>query len=343
VNGDARVRMGRAEISGTVRGDLRADMGEIRVEGLVTGDVRGDLGSIRIDGTVGGDVNSSLGEVIINGTVEGSVFSEGKRVIIAGTVGGDVNVTRGIVELKKGARVEGEVAVERGLVRQGEGAEAGSIRVEEELSEEEIDTLFRSKGYFPWGLDKFMDLPVGPNLLEGLADLPRFLPRMGFYWSGWRGATAYRIVRIAFFFALSALVYALFPRQVETAARALETKTGAAALAGILAALLILPVLLILLLTIIGIPLIPVALLLLAAAWFLGFTGIALWLGERLARAMGLHWPPLAHIAAGVLVVGLVGLLPVLGTLLGIALFVFAVGSALVTRLGTSSGEALLD
>ena len=280
VNGDARVRMGRAEISGTVRGDLRADMGEIRVEGLVTGDVRGDLGSIRIDGTVGGDVNSSLGEVIINGTVEGSVFSEGKRVIIAGTVGGDVNVTRGIVELKKGARVEGEVAVERGLVRQGEGAEAGSIRVEEELSEEEIDTLFRSKGYFPWGLDKFMDLPVGPNLLEGLADLPRFLPRMGFYWSGWRAprltalCASHSSLPSPPWFMLSS------PRQVETAARALETKTGAAALAGILAALLILPVLLILLLTIIGIPLIPVALLLLAAAWFLGFTGIALWLGR---------------------------------------------------------------
>lgn len=346
VNGDVEANMGQVLITGRVSGDVVARMGEVIVEGAVGGNVEASLGALRVRGTVGGNVESGLGELRIPGEVLGNVNSRGKKVIITGTVRGDVTLTRGIVELGPESVVGGRVYVAEGMVKAAKGARAGSIEVAEELNEAEIDRLFRQEGYRFRGLDDFKEFgDMLGTILErfgrafgNIRVWPRVVWRISPWIPqfSWPGHVARGLLNMVVLFALAALTFSLFPRQVLSAGEAVFARPGAVIGWGLLAMVLAIPLMILLAITLIGIPLIFVELLGLAIAAILGYTGLFWLLGEKIVGAASAGpINPLAAIAVGALIIGALSLVPVIGSLFSLLVFVLAVGAALATRFGT--------
>lgn len=354
VNGSVEANMGQVVIIGSVSGDVVARMGEVIVEGVVGGNVKAELGAVRIRGTVAGDVESGLGELRIPGEVLGNVTSRGKNVIITGTVRGDVTLTRGIVELGPESEVDGMVFVKQGMVKVAGGSRAGSVEVDEELSEAEIDRMFRSDGYHFRGFDDFegigdiletvfdgigrafnnIRLPRGSIFREGW----RVFPRTS--WFGWPGHVARGLLNMVVLLALSALTFSLFPRQVQSAGRAVLSQPGAVIGWGLLAVVLAIPLMILLAITIIGIPLIFVEILALALAGIFGYTALSRLVGEKIVGAASAGTVnPLGMIALGVLILGAISMVPRAGSLFSLLIFVLAVGAALATRFGSLSPD----
>lgn len=339
VNGDVTANMGEVVVPGRVSGTVNARMGSVSVDGDVGGNLKAGLGSVRIRGTVAGDVELELGELQISGHVLGNVRSQGKVIRITGQVDGDVIMPQGIVELGSDAVVGGRVFVEQGLVQASPGARVGSIEVDEELSRREVDDMF-SGGYNFRGIDDLINiLPFTDgeffrnfefNFRPGHRMFPFNTP-----FTGWTGRAASRILGMVVIFALAALAYTLFPRNTNNIMRAVDQKTGPAILWGVLAVILAVPIAILLAVTIIGIPLILVEFLLLAVAWIMGYTGVALWLGGRVLKSSSAEAAnPLGKLGLGVLLLGIIGFIPILGALVGIGVFMLAVGTALSTRFG---------
>ncbi len=343
VNGDVDANMGQVTIIGSVSGSVRARMGEVIVDGTVAGNVDADLGSVRIRGTVGGDVDTGLGELRVPGEVMGNVTSRGGNVSITGTVEGDVTLTRGIVELGSQSVVGGRVYVEEGLVRRSEGAVAGSVQVVHELTEEELRRLFRGgESYTFYGLENVVG-SVADSIEQAFHDIRIPSTRLFFrdnihYWLpfrpfGWPGHLARGLLNMIVMFALAALINSLFPKQVQVVGNAVTQKSGTVFGWGLLAAVLALPLMVLLAITIIGIPLIIAEILLLAIAAMLGYTAIAHLIGGRIINASSAN--PLGALALGVLIVGVVSMIPIVGWLASLIVFTVAVGAALTTRFGT--------
>ncbi|PYN11864.1 MAG: hypothetical protein DME05_23165, partial [Candidatus Rokuibacteriota bacterium] len=85
--------------------------------------------------------------------------------------------------------------------------------------------------------------------------------------------------------------------------------------------------------TIIGIPLIPVAVISLVALLLFGFTVSAGWLGEKLPFLRE-NKTPLRTVALGGVVLVLVGLIPWIGTVVVVLAAVVAAGATLLSRFG---------
>jgi cytoskeletal protein CcmA (bactofilin family) len=101
VVGDFYVAAGISTISGKVEGDLLAVAGKTTINGEVTGDVLILGGNVDVHGTVGDDVRVVGGEVIIAEPVAGDIFVFGGTVQILSTasVGGDVLIYGANVEI----------------------------------------------------------------------------------------------------------------------------------------------------------------------------------------------------------------------------------------------------
>lgn len=174
-------------------------------------------------------------------------------------------------------------------------------------------------------VSEFKAIPVGEMFF--------YLGRPYLPFVNWSWLLAGNIIALAVFFFLSVLVHALFPMQVKVVGQAIKSKTGVVIGRGLLVALLILPALLVLAITIIGIPLV---LLVVGMAVILGYASIALIVGEKLLNGDN----PVAAMALGALIVGVSTMIPILGWLLSLALFIVALGAVITTHFGTVSSQA---
>jgi cytoskeletal protein CcmA (bactofilin family) len=352
VNGDVETNMGQVLVNGNVSGNVKTRMGEIIINGSVGGNLESDLGEAGVSGSVGGDVYSGFGELRITGLVAGNVSSNGGKIIIDGIVEGDVTLDQGVIELGPNAVVTGKVYVRRGMIEKADHAMIGSVEIGEEMLFEESDRIETGSGYHFEGLDDSEHIieTVSSRIVEevrrGLDDLP-FIPGFNWDWSlkhnpfmNFYGNTARGIINMLIMFALAALTHTLFPKNVKAAGAAVTTKPGPVAGWGLLALILAVPLMFVLVLTIIGIPLVVVEVILLAAAGILGYTGITYLLGGKIIDAASSKPAnPLGSIALGVLILGFVGMVPIIGGLVTVVIYIFAIGTALVTRFGTKHPE----
>lgn len=350
VNGNVETNMGEVIISGNVSGNVKTRMGEVVVDGSVGGNLESDLGEATVGGSVGGDIGSGFGELKITGAVAGNVYSKGGKVVINGIVEGDVVLDQGVIELGPNAIVSGRVYVKRGIVEKAESAQVGSVEIDEQLSLAEVDDLTEDAGYAFEGIDDNFIGTVADRIVrevnQGFRDAG-FMPHMGREWSffrypfrGYYGSAARGVINILIMFALAALTYTLFPKHVRNVGNSVPAKPGPVIGLGILVAVLALPLMVLLAITLIGIPLIIVEIIFLAALAILGYSGIVLLVGEKIiSTASSRQTNPLGAIALGALALGLVAMIPLLGGLVTVALYVLAFGAALVSRFGTVNYE----
>lgn len=347
VNGDVSSNMAQVMINGDVNGNVETNMGQIVVDGNVSGDVRSRMGEIAINGSVGGDVGSGFGELLISGAIAGSVYSKGGNINITGIVDGDVTLGQGLVEIGPQGVINGRLYVERGLIKKADTAQIGAVEIKEELTASELQEGRDDRGYRFDGVNgnfvgkvidradrsvdiAFRNFSFTPDMMRIKEWTAYPFPPGGLF-----GDIARGIITMLIMFALAALTYTLFPTQVKAAGDAVATKSGPVIGWGLLVALLAIPFMVLLAITIIGIPLIIVVIIVLALAALLGYTGIAMLVGEKIVRAAS-NRPvsPLGAVVIGILVLGLVTMVPVLGWLVSMALWILALGAALMSRGG---------
>lgn len=173
----------------------------------------------------------------------------------------------------------------------------------------------------------------------GLGRIMQYPGWHGVHWKVGRNfpirTAVFNFLRFLGILTLGVLTLALFPRNVEAAAAAVDKDTGGKALRG-LGLILVAPVVAVLLLfTIIGIPLIPVVLLLMVIAGFFGYLAISVFLGRKLNVHLNIKENLFVEYLLGAVALWLVQLVPFAGSIISAAVFVLSLGIAFDTRFGT--------
>jgi hypothetical protein len=226
----------------------------------------------------------------------------GGSVTVAGHVRRDAVAIGGSVTLLPGAHVEGDAVAIGGAVSVPEGATLEGDNV---------------------GLGGPVPATVG-SMTRWMAGGPHMLPAFRF------GA---RLVRAFLLFVIAILIAAAFPGVLRRVQAYLLGRPGLSALGGAAILLGFVPLCVLLAVSVIGIPLIPVAVMLLVALMLFGFAVSAAWLGERIP-AGGEQKSAVRAVAWGGAVLALVGLVPWIGTAVLVVVAAVAAGATLLSRFG---------
>ncbi|MGC9323325.1 MAG: hypothetical protein ACP5G0_01120 [Desulfomonilia bacterium] len=228
--------------------------------------------------------------------VEGAV-AIGGDVNVYGTVREDVVSIGGSVFLGPEATVHGDIISIGGSVIRQEGSRVGGkITV--------FDTSDVS------GLFSFFTKEHMPSMPE--------IPR------------GFSIISFLGYLALALLVVLIIPGTVGYVSFQIEFNTGRVFLWGVLGMVLIAPVAFILAVSIVGIVLIPVELILVAAAFLLGSISVAQLIGKKITVAVKRPGRTiLVETLLGTIVLWLIGLIPVFGWIVKILVLLFGFGGVI--------------
>jgi hypothetical protein len=232
----------------------------------------------------------------------------GGSVTVAGHVRHDAVAIGGSVTLLPGASVGGDSVAIGGAVSVAESATLGGDNV---------------------SLGGAIPTTVG-SMTRWVVGRPHMLSMFSF---------ASRLTRAVLVFIIAVLIAAAFPGALTRIGAYLVNRPGLSALAGVAILLGFVPLCVLLAVTIIGIPLIPVAVMLLVALFLFGFTVSAAWLGERLPFLQANT--PVKTVALGGVVFVLVALIPWIGTAALILAAAFSAGATLLSRFGRTPAVAV--
>ncbi len=246
-------------------------------------------------GAIAKDLVKIGGSVVVEeGQVVNDAVAVGGSVTVRGEVTNDAVAVGGSVTLDSGAVVRGSAVSVGGEVRRGEGAviEGGITEVSGFVFEEVFGEAGRN-----W-----------PALFAGM-----------------------RIVTFAGFLALALVAIALFGGTFGTIAGEAMRHPVQSGLWGLLALVLIPPVVVLLAISLIGIPFIPVLIVLVACDIVVGYIAAGLLVGERVASAF--RKPDLGKVLAALIGLSLlwaVGWVPFLGWLVQAVAALVGFGATLV-------------
>lgn len=311
----------------TTSGDIVTDK-SITVDGVLGGDaVSVGGGSVTVNGEVAGDLVAIGGAVNVPGLVRGDLASIGGPVKITGKVGRDVTSVGGNVELSGTGEIDGGVSVMGGTFIKGEKAfHKGELHNFDVRAIRNVLPRVLRAGRFA------ADKENAPWLIGGLIGL----------------GLLFMLSMLATGAILLLLPAVFFPKHVENAAAAITGDMWRATGIGVAMVVGFFPGLLLLVVSILGIPLVPFALMLYAAAAIIGLSGFSVVLQGRFFEGIKKAGPVSlpGKVAAGyALMAGLMlfgkaiplvgGVLSLLGFMLLSFGTVLGLGAALMTRLGS--------
>lgn len=243
------------------------------------------------------------GDVTVTGQVRQTVVAIGGSVRVSGRVGDAVVAIGQNVVLDAGAFVGGDVVSVGGDVTRDPSA----------VVQGETTVVAWS------GLGESWDEILGFGFLAFLG-----LSIWGFL--GW----------LVVMFVVGWLLLSLLPKPMERHTEALRATPMHMLGWGVVAFLLFVPLVMVMVFTILGIFLIPVIVLAYVYAGIIGVAVSAQLLGERLSDPLKRdHISPVAALAIGLAILGLIRLVPVLGAIVTMVLWLFGFGIVLSTRFGT--------
>jgi hypothetical protein len=226
-----------------------------------------------------------------------TVVTIGGDLTVLGEVEDDAVVIGGTLELGPDARIGGDAVAVGGPLITAEGATIAGERVEMNGAMDDTD-----------------DFEFGPF-----------------------AAAIATFVQVVGAFLISALILALAPQRVRDVATSMRARPGRAALFGLALVLLFLPLLGVLTLSIVGIPLIPVVIMVLAAVLVFGMTALAVSLGYAMPF-YSQQRSAFGALAIGYLVIAVISLVPFVGPTLVPLAGLFAAGAVLGRWFGRRAG-----
>jgi cytoskeletal protein CcmA (bactofilin family) len=279
-------------------------------------------GAVVVEGTVDGDVVAFGGDIEIaeSGTVRGDIETAGGAVQIAGTVDGDVNASGGTVTISESGQINGSLQASAGVITVdgavGEAAQLGaeSVRLAPTAS---LGGDLSYQGDLEQADGASVDGTVSQTTAVAGESNGTATPL---------GVSLFDIYGILVTLAVGAVLLLLFPRFSASVADRSQAQPLRSAGLG-LAALVLVPLgLLLVLVTVIGIPLAVAGALifglLLWAASVYGRFALGTWLLAQTGWES--RWGALV---IGVLVVGLLSLVPVFGSLVSLVVLVVGLGA----------------
>lgn len=319
VTGDALLAGASIELNGQVEGDMRAAGAEIAIAGVVGEDlIAGGGGSTMAPLTVGARQLSPGIRLAESAQVGGDALLGGGAGQIDGAIGGDLWLGMGTAELA--ARVGGDAEIAGETLRVADTARiSGALRYTSPTTNPALEAIAATAQYTPPAPEQRPD-PAAAVL-------------------GWVLRTA---LALAGFALLAWLTMRLAPQLLTSPASTLAAQPGRAGLYGLLTALLFVfvPLASALLMFVMGLfwgwfPALALGLALfgaLAVLWFLSPLVTGLWLGRRLATALGREASDLTALLGGALLLALLGRIPVVGWLVSLVSFVLTLGALIAVR-----------
>ncbi|MFB6360288.1 MAG: polymer-forming cytoskeletal protein [Halobacteriales archaeon] len=275
-------------------------------------------GTVIVRGTVTGDVEAAAGSVLIPGTVEGDVSAGAGSIEITGQVDGDVSVGTGSLTI-------GEAAVIGGQLKAGAGSAriAGTVNGDVEIGAGSIvlepTATFQGDVRYDGDLDDQGATIEGELVRDSSISQSEFRPFGGF------GSALFDVYGFLVNLVLGAVLLLVFPGTSRRLASRLQDEPLSTGLYG-LVALVGIPILLILMaITIIGIPLAVVGALLFALTLWVGSIYGRYTVGEWLVGYVGSEKRWLA-LVVGLVVIGLLSLVPFLGGLVEFLVLLLGLG-----------------
>ncbi len=322
----------------TLSGDVATDK-SLTVDGKLEGNATAvGGGSVTVNGELTGDLVSMGGPVYIPGLVDGDVSSIGGPVDVSGKVTGNLSAVGGKVTLSGTGQVDGNISALGGSVEKGANSKhKGSVN---SFSGDALKSTLaqalrtvRYTGRYNWRSgDVSEDGGHSPWLIGGLVGIGLLI----------------LFSMLATGIVLLLLPAVFFPKNVENSAAAISGDMWRACGIGAIALVGFFPALLMMVVSILGIPLVPFALMLFAVAGVLGLSAFSVVLqarffeGIKKAGPVGLPGKVAAGYAvmAGLLFFG--KLIPLIGgllSLIGVMLLAFGtmtgLGAIWMTKMGT--------
>ncbi|HEV2013242.1 MAG TPA: hypothetical protein VGR77_05105 [Candidatus Dormibacteraeota bacterium] len=327
----------------TVNDDIYAGGGTISIQGTVNGSVFAGGGTITVSGNVTRDLILGGGTINVTGRVGGSIIAGGGNLTLNGPVAQDIVVTGGMIDVGAGGTIGRDLVVAGGTatvsapVARNIRMAAGTLTLRNRVGGDvlgRVDHLKLDGAQIGGNLDYTSNNPVQQvNGARVAGTTTRHTPtdggaaRAGNNFVGWLRA----LIGI---FALGLLLILLLPRFSTRSIDVLRSEPWLSL--GIGAAVLVVTPIVALIVFIVGI---------FIGFWWLGLLLIPLWI---LALAVGyvvsgfllgrlifaqLGWGRYHDVLAllgGLFVLAVVGLIPVLGALVGLAALVFGAGALAV-------------
>ena len=152
---------------------------------------------------------------------------------------------------------------------------------------------------------------------------------------GW-GIAIFSVLSFIAFLVLAAILVSLFTKQLGLTSYYMEKFPGQALLWGFAGMILIVPLLLLMAVSVIGIPFIPLFLIIVASAYVFGYIGAAHLMGKKFLKLIRIYNEPMMFESMiGLILLCVIGFLPVFGWIVKLVLGLMGFGSVLVTRFGT--------
>lgn len=286
---------------GTVSHSIKELSRSVLVLGTVNGDVSTVAGNVAVLGRVNGNVSSVSGTVTVLGTVKGKASVVGGNLRVAGKVTGDTSVVGGTLETLPGGQVLGN---SNSVGRHGMN-----------LNFNHGGNWHRRFNSHPGGFVRAFWL--SPFMLV------------------WRSGL------LILWVALGCAIAALFQPALLRAQNELRTAPGRSVAFGVVWTILfwmLLAACLVLCLIVIGVPLLIVLLAFNLALGAFGMTLTFSIVGEWIARRLNHPNASLyAAVFAGACLLGLLRLIPVVGSLIWFAAGLFGIGATLAARFGIAN------
>lgn len=331
----------------TVDGDIATDK-SILVDGVLNGDATAiGGGTVTVNGELTGNLVSMGGPVYIPGRVRGDVSSIGGPVDVSGKVSGNVSAVGGRVTLSGAGEVDGEIsALGGGVVKGPKAVHNGTVNsfsadalkgtltkaLGTARSAARMDRSWRNTRSYRWSTS-FDEI--------GASDIKTL---------GWLVALWFVVFSVVLAAAvlLVTLPAVFFPDNVQKVRAAMSGDIWRACAIGALMLVCLFPGLLLMVVSILGIPLVPFAMIIFAAAGVTGLTAFCLIVQARFFEGIKKTGPaglPGQAAAGAALIAALLffgKMVPLVGgllTLVGMMLLAFGVmaglGAAWMTRLGS--------
>lgn len=338
----------------TINDDLYISGGQVQMDGTVSGDVVAAGGSITINGDIKGNLIAAGGEINVDGSVAGTARIAGGNLSITGSIGRDLVAAGGSTSIASGTGIVGDL-----LLGTGSATISGNVgkRILGGAGTAALNgTVGRSVA-----LD-VDSLAIGPNAKIGgdlkyrsenqakVSDSARIsgettrsdppIERRKSKEAFAAAKTGFAVLSLLWLIAVGSVVLALFPRSGKETSGFLLSKPWQSLGIGFLVLIAVPPAVILLLVSVIGIPLALITVSLYAFFIYLTKVYVGLFVGDQiLSRIRGkeTHW--FWALLVGIAIIILLGLIPIIGWLAGLAVVLFGLGAISMALVRWRSGD----
>jgi hypothetical protein len=265
--------------------------------------------------TLDGDLADIGGQATLEAgsRVRGSVFLVGGNLVAYGEVTGDMAIVGGNANLGPSAVVGGDLVTFGGNVNRSGALIEGDVISSEELN-------------IPMDFNWSADWDQWPLIVGG-------------YGRSFEGRVLGYLFQSFMLAALSVLVLMFWPKPTQMISETIVEQPVIAGAIGLLT-IIVAPILFLLLIVTICLAVVGIGgVIVLVAAWVLGWIALGLEVGQRLAKAANQDWQPVVAGGLGTLIFSLVvngiGFIPCIGWLAPFLLGAAGLGAVIMTRFGT--------